>query len=181
MRKHKWAIIAGVCAVVLLALAGLIVVPKLINRPHPHTVSEGHVILMPGHWWKAEMTEEQFSTLRAVWGQGISVAQLLQELWPDVLQQMPQQAITGYEKQEVGWPTATLEGPGTYEEWKGQMFCSLRATPGGEGPVVSCIYIGTHESEEMTFEIAGDRGFTEDRTYRVSIYTGQSMGTSDSK
>jgi hypothetical protein len=166
MRKHRWAIIAGVCVLALLIVAGAIFIPMLFYRGHPHSVSEGHVILMPGHWWKAEITEQQRSSLGTLWGKDITAAQLLQGLWPDVLQQLPQEAVTGYEKRWVAWPTAT------YEEWHGEMLCNLQAAPGDGGLITCCIYVGTHESEEITFEIAGDRGFTEERTYRVSLYTG---------
>ncbi len=165
MRKHKWAIIAGVCVVALLAAAGVIYSP-LLFRSRPPAVSKGHVVLMPAHWWKMEMTEQQFGSLRAVWGQDVSAAQLLQELWPDVLQQMPQEVATGYEKRRIFWPTET------YEEWEGQMICNGTSVFDDEGPITCCIYLGTHESEEGTFEIAGDRGFAEERTYRVSLYTG---------
>ena len=169
MRKHKWAVVAGVCVVVLLALAGVIVIPKLINRPHPHTVSEGLMILRPAHWWQAEITEQQLDSLSALWGDNMTPAQLLEELWPDVLQQMPPEAATCYGVRNIHWPTET------YEEWNRRRLCNTKTMPGEEGPIACCIYVGTHEDEEITFEIAGDRGFTEDRTYRVSLYTGTGL------
>lgn len=170
MRKHKWAIIAAVC-VVALAVVGAIFIPRLFfPKSHPNYVQEGHVVLMPGHWWQAEITEQQRSSLATSWGKDITAAQLLQELWPDVLQQMPEEVVTGYDKRQIVWPTET------YEEWQGEMLCNFRETSSDEGPVLCCIYVGTHESEEWSFQVAGDRGFTEDRTYRVSIYTGLRLG-----
>jgi hypothetical protein len=166
MRKHKWAIMAGVCVVALLAVAGAIYIPRLSHGGHSDSVSEGHVVLMPAHWWQAEITEQQLGSFATLWGENTTAAQLLQELWPDVLSQMPQEAVTCYEKLKIVWSTET------YQEWDRQMFCNLKGIPGEEGPTVCYIYVGTHESEEGTFEIAGDRGFTEDRTYRVSLYTG---------
>lgn len=166
MKKHVWAAIAGVCVVTLVALAGVLFIPGLFQKGPPSAVPEGHVVLMPAHWWKTEITDQQRSSLATLWGKDISAAELLQELWPDVLQQLPQEAVTCYEKRQIAWPTET------YEEWHGQMLYNLKAVPDDQGPTVCCIYIGTRESEEWSFQIAGDRGFTEDRTYRVSIYTG---------
>lgn len=167
MRKHKWAIIAGVSVVVLLALAGLIVVPKLINRPHLHTVSEGHVILRPAHWWQAEITEQQLDSLSALWGDNITPAQVLEKLWPDVLQEMPPEAAACYGVRNIHyWPTET------YEEWRRRRLCETKTMPGEEGPIACCLYVGTREDEDITFEIAGNQGLTEDKTYRVSLYTG---------
>jgi hypothetical protein len=165
MRKHKWAIIAGVCVVVLLALAGVIYIPRLFRGPVP-AVSEGHIILRPAHWWQAEITEQQLSTLAALSGEDITPAQLLQELWPDVLQQMPPEAATCYGVRNLHWSSET------YEEWTRGEFCETKTMPGEEGRIACCIYVGTHVAEEGTFEIAGDQGLTEERTYRVSLYTG---------
>lgn len=170
MRKHKWAIVAGVCVLALIVVGAVLISRYFHESSDPYSIPEGHIILKPGHWWKMEITDEQRSSLRTLWGTDPTIAQLLQELWPEVLQQMPQEAVTAYEKAQIGWPTKT------YEEWKGQMLSIAHATPGDEGPIVYCVYIGTHESEEWSFQIAGDRGFTEERTYRVSIYTGISLG-----
>jgi hypothetical protein len=166
MKKHMWVIIAAVCVLALIVVAAILILRLFRESSSPYSIPEGHVVLMPGHWWKTEITEHQRSSLGTLWGKDITAAQLLQELWPDVLQQLPQEAVTGYEKRQIAWPTET------YEEWKGEMLCNGTAVPGDEGLITCCIYVGTHESEEHTFEIAGDRGFTEDRAYRVSLYTG---------
>ena len=166
MRNHLWAFVAGVCGVVLLALAGIIVIPKLINRPHPHTVSEGHIILRPAHWWQAEITEQQLASLASLWGENITPAQVLDELWPDVLQEMPPEAAACYGVRNLFWPTET------YEEWRRRRLCETKTMPSEEGRIACCLYVGTHADEEITFEIAGNQGLTEDKTYRVSLYTG---------
>jgi hypothetical protein len=165
MRKHKWAIIAGVCVVALLTFAGAIYIPRL-SRGHSDSPAEGHIVLRPAHWWQAEITEQQLGSLATLWGKDTTAARLLQELWPDVLSQMPQEAATCYEQRKIRW------SPETYEEWDRELFCNGKGIPGEEGPTVCCIYVGTHKGEEGTFQIAGDRGFTEDKTYRVSLYTG---------
>jgi len=166
MRKYLWAIVAGVCVVVLLALAGVIYIPRL-SRGHSDSPAEGHIVLRPAHWWQAEITEQQLGSLATLWGKDITAAQLLQELWPDVLSEMPQEAVTCYEKDEVRmhWHTET------YEEWNRDLFNTSVGIPGEEGPIVCEIYVGTPESEGDTFEIRGDKGYTADRMYRVSLYT----------
>ncbi len=160
MRKHKWAI-AGVCVVVVLVV-GVCFIPKLFDSENAEVED---VELIPGHWWKMEMTEQQFVTLSTLWEKDTTAAQLLQALWPEVLQQMPQEAATTYEKHQVRWPTQK------YEDWQGEMIAGGTGVPHEDGVMLYYYYVGTHEDEEITFEIAGDRGLTEDRTYRVSLYT----------
>jgi hypothetical protein len=162
MKKYLWVIIAGVCVVALVAV-GAIFIPKLFTST-THSGQE-EVVVKPGHWWKTELTEQQLSTLDTLWGENITAAQLLQELWPDVLQQVPQEAATAYENQQPSWPTEE------YEDWEGQMICGGRGVSHDEGMIVYWYYLGSHESEETTFLISVERGFTEERMYRVSLYT----------
>jgi hypothetical protein len=68
MRKHKWAIIAGVCVLALLTLAGVIYIPRLSHRAGWNSPSKGNIILKPGHWWQAEITEQQLGSLATLWG-----------------------------------------------------------------------------------------------------------------
>ena len=170
MRKYTWAIIAGVCVLVLIVVGAIFLLWLLKPTTHPSEVSEGHIVLRPEHWWKMEMTEQQRTSLVSLWGNDITAAQLLQELWPEVLQEMPQEARVCCEERQIRWPTEA------YGDWRNEMLHNLRASPGDRGPVVCSVYIGTHENEQFTFEVAGDRGFAEDRTYRVSIYTDISGG-----
>ena len=165
MRKYLWAIVAGVCVLALLIVVVAIYIPRLSRREG--TPAEGYIILKPGHWWQAEITEQQLGSLATLWGKDITAAQLLQELWPDVLSEMPQEAVTCYEKSRMRmyWLTDT------YEEWNRDMFNTSTGIAGEEGPIVCEIYVGTPESEGDTFEIRGDKGYTADRMYRVSLYT----------
>jgi hypothetical protein len=164
MRKYLWAIIAGGCMLALIVV-GAIFVPPLLNGSPPTEVPEGYVILKPGHWWKMEITEQQRSSLATLWGRDVSIADLLRDLWPDVLPQLPQEVVSAYEKGRISWSVDT------YEVWKGEMLCSCRGLLSETGPTMGCLYIGSHESEESTFETRADRGLIEDRVYRISIYT----------
>ena len=87
MRKHRWAVIAGI-SILALIVVGAIFIPRLFTGTH--AVVED-VKLIPAHWWKAELTEQQLSTLSTLWGKDITAAQLLEGLWPDVLQRLPQE------------------------------------------------------------------------------------------
>ena len=104
MKKYLWGIIVGVCFIVLLIVGDAMLIPKLLDSRPATVVPEGHEILVPEHWWKAEVTEQQLGTMSAYWGESISAAQLLQALWPEVLQQMPEEARGAYEHQGVNWP-----------------------------------------------------------------------------
>jgi len=161
MRKHKWAIVAGVCVLALIVV-GLVVIPGLFDSPDAEVED---VELIPAHWWKAELTDEQLSTLGTLWGGNVTAAQLLQALWPDVLQQLPEEAATTYGKHQVTWPTQN------YEDWQGEMIAGGAGVPHEEGMMLYYYYLGSHESERFTFEVSVERGFTEDRMYRVSLYT----------
>jgi hypothetical protein len=165
MKKYLWGIIAGVCVIALLIVAAAIFIPRLLDSGPPAETPEGHEIMMPGHWWKAEMTEQQLGTLSTCWGQGITAAQLLQALCPDVLREMPEEAAAAYEGQGINWP------PEGYEDWDGSsMICGGRGVPHDEGLTLYSYYLGSYEWEEMTLVMNADRGFTEDRMYRVSLY-----------
>lgn len=165
MKKLLWAVAAGVCVLAVVILA-IIYIPPLLDNSPPPDVPEGHMVLMPGHWWKADLTEQQRNSLAAAWGNDMSAAELLRSLWPDPLQEMPEEAVAVYQERTVGWPTDT------YEAWKGEMLCNCRASSNDIRPTMCCLYIGTHQSEQFTFQTVDNRGFTENCTYRISIYTG---------
>lgn len=161
MRKHLWIIMAGLCVVALMAI-GAVYIPKLFSSTHEEEVD--HIQVIPGHWWKAGMTEQQFSTLSTLWGEDITAAELLQALWPDVLQQLPGETATTYQKQQISWPTEK------YEDWKGNFICGGISTPSDEGIRLYQYYLGSVEDEQMTLRRCADTAFTEDSTYRVSLY-----------
>lgn len=170
MKKYLWGIIAGVCFIVLLIVGDAMFIPRLLDRGPATVVPEGHEILVPGHWWKAEMTEQQLGTLSAHWGQGTSAAQLLQALWPEVLQQMPEEARGVYERQGLNWP------PEGYEDWETPSFmCGGSGVGHDDGQTLYFYYLGSREDEEMTLVMNADRGFTEDRIYRVSLYVDEQV------
>jgi hypothetical protein len=161
MKKYLWAIIAGVCVLALLIVVGALFIPRLFSSTDAGVED---VELIPAHWWKTEMTEQQLSALGTLWGKDVTAAQLLQALWPDVLQQMPEEAATTYEKHQVRWPTQK------YEDWQGEMIAGGAGVSHEEGMMLYYYYLGSHESEQITFLTSVERGFTEDRMYRVSLY-----------
>lgn len=170
MNKHLWAVIAGVCVVAVLTGAGASFTPWAYHSLHPTPHFDEPVELVPAHWWKADMTEEQPSTSGALWGSDITAAQMLQQLWPEALQQMPPEAAIALEKHQEGWPTAK------YEDWKHNYICGGISTHGEGGVSDYVYYVGDPESERGTLvqsvRVAAERGFAEDRMYRVSLYVG---------
>ena len=119
----------------------------------------------PAHWWQAELNEEQLATLSASWGKPMNAAELMEALWPGVLQELPEEARTIYEHQGIDWT------PEEYEDWDASSFmCAGSGAPHDEGQWVYSYYVGSREWEEMTLVMNTDRGFTEDRLYRVSLY-----------
>ena len=165
MRKYLWGIVAGVFVLALLAVGVIFLPPLIMNHPSSGELDEGQMVLMPGHWWKMEITEQQRNSLATLWGRDMSTTELLRELWPEVLQQLPQEALAVYEKRKVGWPVDA------YEEWTGTMLSNCGGSSIEMGATVCCVYLGSREDERYTFKTVDDRGFTEEKTYRVSIYT----------
>ena len=165
MKKYLWGIMVGVCFIVLLIVGDAVLIPRLLHSAPATVVTKGHEILVPGHWWKAEMTEQQLGTLSAYWGRSMSAAQLLQALWPEALQQMPEEARGVYEHQGLNWP------PEGFEDWESPSFmCAGSGVAHDDGQTLYFYYLGCREDEEMTLVMNADRGFTEDRIYRVSLY-----------
>jgi hypothetical protein len=165
VKKYLWGIVAGLCVMALLIVAAVIFIPRLLDSGSSPEIPEGHKVMMPEHWWKAEMNEQQLGALSTCWGQGITAAQLLQTLWPDVLQQLPDEAMGAYESQEIHWPTEE------YGDWDvSAMICGAKGVSHSEGQTLYEYYLGSYEWEETTLVKNTDRGFTEDRMYRVSLY-----------
>lgn len=166
MRKHRWAIIAGVCVLALIVV-GAIFIPELFSNDQVH---QGQEQIVPGHWWKTELTDQQLGTLSTLWGGDITVTELLEEIWPEVLQDLPQEALIAYDIRSIDWPTEE------YEDWRAQLICTLRGIPHEEGMLVYSFYLGSSDGEERTFYYSIDKNFTSDRMYRVSLYTNKLQG-----
>ena len=146
-----------------LAAAAAIIIPGL--QGSGPIMGEGEALMTPAHWWQAELTEEQMATLSASWGKSLNAAQLLEALWPGVLQELPEEARDVYGHQSVFWPA---EG---YEEWDGSgRMCAGSGVPHDGGQWVYSYFVGRPEWEVDTLVMNTDRGFTEDGMYRVSLY-----------
>ena len=165
-KRPLWAVAAAVCLIAPVAAAAAIVIPGL-GGSGP-IIPEGHALMTPAHWWRAELNEEQMATLSASWGKPMTVAELLDQLWPGVLQEMPEQARTVYANHGINWP------PEGYENWDRSSFmCAGSGAPSEEGPRLYDYYVGSRDWEEMTLVEPTDRGLAEERMYRVSLYIGE--------
>jgi hypothetical protein len=73
MKKYLWAVIAGVCVLALIVV-GAIFIPRLFRAPATEEPID-FVTVMPGHWWKTDLNEQQLKTLQTMWGTDITKAQ----------------------------------------------------------------------------------------------------------
>ncbi len=120
MRKYKWAIIAGVCALALLIVVLALFIPRLFrNPPLPPSTPESQEIVIPAHWWKASLTEQQLDVLRSLWGTETGVKPFLEAVWPAVLDEMPADATSLMGEFNVAWPRQS------FEEWKEIQYISF--------------------------------------------------------
>jgi hypothetical protein len=164
MRKYLWAIIAGVCVLMLVAV-GVAFVPRLLNSSSGETNQE---ILEPGHWQRAMLNKEQVEILRALWGKEVTIAQLIEEVWPGVLQEIPAEGVSVLDQRSVDWPAETMDEALKFP----LVFCAGYGLPAplddsGSTPLFYC-YIGTEAWERNTlFNVTNRRAET---LYRISMY-----------
>lgn len=165
MQKHRWVIIAAVC-ILALAVLGAVFVPRIFGSSHAGERAE---IVMPEHWWKTDLNEEQMGTLQASWGSVMTMKEFVLELWPEVMQELPSEMVEAWEWKEVYWPTEKFED---WERGPFRTMCFGLVVP-GDGQTTKCfdIYVGTQATEETTLRRSMDLGLVEDGCYRVSMYT----------
>ncbi len=165
MRKYRWAVIAGVCILALLIVAGVIFIPRLPRLLSSH-VEDSTEIVKPGHWWKTDLSEEELKTLQTLWGRDINARQLIEAMWPDVLQEMPTEMTEALAQRKAMWPVDD------FEAWRRVPMMNFgRGVPSNEGMEYFGVYIGSSLEEEITFRQSKDRALSEDRCYRISMYT----------
>ena len=164
MRKYLWAIIAGVCVLMLVA-AGAAFVPRLLNSS---SAEMNQQILEPGHWQRTMLDKEQVEILRGLWGKEVTIAQLIDAVWPGALQELPNEGAGVLGQHSVSWPGKTMDDGLKYPF----VLCAgygLSAPLEGAGlaPFLSC-YIGTQGWETNTLFNATNR--TAETFYRISMY-----------
>jgi hypothetical protein len=161
MQKHRWAIIAGFCLLALVVV-GAIFIPRIFSSSH---IEEPGEIVTPGHWWKTDLNEQQLKTLQTLWGTAMTKTQFLEQICPEVLQQLPKEGVDALGNTPISWP-------GSWEEYEQYQTMSVGATTGtrDEGLTFFEIYLGRHAEEETTFRRNGEPPVVADRYYRISIY-----------
>ena len=169
MKTFLWATAGAACVMAPLAVAAALFVPSLLHTGPE--IPEGHALMTPAHWWQADMTGEQMETLSNLWGKPINAAELMEAVWPGVLQQMPEEAKSVYEHQGVNWSPEGLEGLAVGPS----SMCAGTGVRHDDGQRIYFYYVGSREWEQDTLVMNSDRGFAEDRLYRVSLYTDQSQ------
>ena len=161
MKRYWWWIMAAVC-ILALVVVGVIFIPPLFETGMDDD-DDPSVAMVPAHWWKADLTTGQMETIAGLWGTAVSPTQLLQALWPEVLQQMPEEASSLWESDTVHWP------PGDFGEWNNGIISGGVYVPHDEGTTQYWYYLGSPDSEAIREDPSW--GLTEDKMYRVSLYT----------
>lgn len=177
MRKHTWAIIAGVCVVVLLGIVGVVLFfPQLFDRGHSSPIPDDMEIVIPAHWWKTSLNEQQIETLRRLWHTQISTKQLIDALWPGVLSELPAEADASSDGGRVMWPAAE------FDVWKDIQAWSMSVIHPAQGTAMMFdVYLGCPEREtDDTFLVDKSEGITSEVRYRISMYTDEVLGPVDS-
>ncbi len=169
MKKHKWAIIAGVCVVAVIVV-GAVFIPRLFSNPStPPAENTNWVVVMPGHWWKTSLDQQQIEILHDMWGTDVNIRQLVEALWPSVLKELPAEAITLWENQDIQWPSQT------FDKWKGIQYLRLSLSQKG---AMFDIYVGCTKCEDnSSFRVWASDGIKEESRYRVSMYTDEVLAS----
>lgn len=164
MQRHRWAIMAGVC-VLLLTIAGAVFVPRILSSSQAGDSTE---TVFPEHWWQKDLSEGSLTMLETLWGTEISIEEFVRAFYPDVLQELPAQMLDIWQQEKVFWPVAK------FEDWIRSPFpdlCFGLTTMGEEG-VMECfdVYLGSRALEGTTFQRTEALDLVGDRCYRVSMY-----------
>lgn len=162
MRKHPWTVIAGICLILLVTTSAF-----LVLRGSAPSTGDIHETVVPAHWWRLDMNDEQLQILKSLWGRPISALKLTEEIWPDIVDEIPSFPKGLLEIRNVSWPSKP------FEEW-----VRIQATGGGKGSYndagefyLSEIYIGRKSSETPSFGRSDTNPIVADRVYRISFYT----------
>ena len=107
------------------------------------------------------------------------MAQLIEAVWPGVLQEIPAEAASSLGHGNVGWMTDTPDGKGNVltmdDALRNQkVFCAGFGLPAANQDTGAKLffyyYIGTENFERVTL-MNRDPNRTSDMLYRISIYT----------
>ncbi len=173
MSRRLWIGLAVVSVVAIIVVAAL-VVPGIFKSSH---VEDDRVTIIPAHWWKADMTEEQFQLLGESWGnESLTQIDLVQILWPDVVPELPQEMVDTWEKGQVRW---------TMEHWDDVLSSINSGFPmaiilafGNGIPRDEThssynyydFYLGMKNNEGETLKVTKNLGVVPETCYRVSLY-----------
>ena len=189
MSKKLWIGIAAVL-VIDMSVAGVLLLPGLLddeshsqNDP-PVDIDTGREVVIPGHWWKTYMTDEQLQLLGEVWDTELTCMDLLQLLWPEIVTELPQDMIDSWKEHEVSWPGPSWET--TYDDIKGPLpKLSILYFEAGV-PKISgdykngykdySFYMGPVSDESGTMEVFKFKDLQPEDNYRISFYIDNIMG-----
>jgi len=105
-RNHFVQIIVIILAVTVIPIA--IAVAALATGPDQVQVPEGHHI---------QANEEQLSIIRELWGTDVTVGEVLEQVFPEVLEDMPKYLVERMYATNMEWPTTEKNDPSSFFNW----------------------------------------------------------------
>jgi len=166
------------CGLVFIGLALIIpaisCLPGCDDKPG-HDISSSptviKTIVVPSHHWAMSMTEEQLDLLKNCWGNEMTILELSDLLWPEVVDIIPEHMVNCWNDNKVYWSTSDLS-----DLIEGSIpSMSLLELMNGielEGSYrMYALYIGLAELEASSMRIDDSLNVTPENSYRVSLYT----------
>ena len=190
MPKRLWVTIAAVL-VVAVVVSGVLLLPGLFNEKKddqndtPVDIDIGKETVLPGHWWKTEITEEQLQLLGDIWNTDVTYLDVLQKLWPEIEIELPQHMTIAWNEKAVQWSNPSWEEK--YKNLKGPapvpniLYCNV-AVPNISGDPTGgykayALYMGIENYENETMEVFKFNELVPENTYRVSFYVDNIIGS----
>lgn len=168
-KKYLWIGFA-LTFVVVLVIAGMIILPEILNKPVDD--SEDY-IMTPGHWWKAQLNDDQIEIIRQIWGSDISCQQFVAQICPELLQGIPPEEIANWDKLEMYWTRDR------WEEFNSTIACIYTGrgiTTDGQTHYYQ-FYLGFPTQEQDTLKhTEGYITLTDENSFRISFYLDKIIG-----
>lgn len=173
MRRWSWVAVVGVC-VLALTVVGTLVIQRVLHGCPASAGIRHDIVVMPGHWWRMSLEEKQIEVLRTLWHTDISRKDLVDALWPSVMEELPAAAGALWESQTIKWPIEPFDEWKDIQAWVMSTLASVQGSPS-----VFDVYLGCEEWEtDDMFAVDEDiaDGLTQESRYRISMYTDEILG-----
>ena len=68
-------------------------------------------VVVPDHMWTMSMTEEQLDSLKNCWGSEMTILELTDLLWPEIVNFIPDHMVNHWSDKELKWSNTKLPNP----------------------------------------------------------------------